>query len=114
MKCLESSIHYTIIKKISEGGFSNVYLVKKSHTLYALKTPKKCKNISFQQEYNILVKLNHPFICKCFEFYFEYNIPHLIMEYIHGIELYHLLYKYKKFDFEITQFISSCILSSLI
>lgn len=116
MKCLETQLHYKKIKKISDGGFSNVYLVEKSLSHYALKLPKKnmCKNINFEKEYDILVSLNHPLICKCVEFYRKYSIPHLVMEFIDGVELYNLLYKYNKFDYKITQFISSCVLSSLI
>lgn len=115
MPCFETS-KYTILHKISDGAFSDVFLAKTldSSQQYAIKKLKQNNLELFYNECIILSIINHSFICKFVEdiaLLYKYAI---VLEYIDGIELYSLLYDIGKFNFKDTIFISSCVLSALV
>lgn len=105
---------YKIIKKISTGGFSNVYKAVYNNDMYAIKIMKKNNNTLFENEYNILSQISHPYICKCIEHVILHSKNSIVLEFIHGIELYYVLYVNGVMTYTETKFISACILSALI
>lgn len=113
MGCFERQ-KYTIIKKISDGGFSNVFLAENSgNGCFAIKITKQQSN-EFKKEYDILYSINHPFICKCIELTQLYSRVALVLSFVDGVELYHILCQKQKLSYNETIFTSACILSALI
>ena len=115
MDCLYIS-KYTIIRKLSTGGFSNVYLVKHDSSYFALKLMKTKNNYKkyFENEYCILKSLKHPFICNCIEFISIYYFKGIILNYIQGDELYYVLHRKGHLSYSETLQYGSCILSAII
>ena len=114
MNCFPTQ-KYCIVKQLSSGGFSNVYLVHHQSENYALKVMKKNKSHEkyFENEFTILKSLSHPFICSCFEQTFIFQSQAIVLHFIDGIELYDLLSK-DVLSFTKIKIFSSCILSALI
>lgn len=97
---------FKFYKKIGEGAFGEVYIVKreKSEKLYALKAIKKERVFGtslyryIQTEKDILSLINHPFIVRLhFAFQTESHL-FLVMEYCPGGDLSKMLEKKKKFE----------------
>ena len=90
---------YDEIKKIGEGSYGLVYLVK--HKIIgatrAMKIIEKVEDedennvLEILNEINVLKKIDHPNIIKIFEFYLKDNNYYLITENCSGGELYELV-----------------------
>jgi serine/threonine protein kinase len=96
---------FKFYKKIGEGAFGEVYLVKKTNLdkLFALKAIRKERVFGtslyryIQTEKDILSLINHPFIVKLrFAFQTETYL-FLVMDFCEGGDLSKLLEKRKKF-----------------
>lgn len=80
------------VKKIGEGGFADVFLVKNEDEdeLQVLKTIKKDLVLSekdlyhLKREASIGIKLNHPNIVKSYNLYVKKGQYHILMEYCDG------------------------------
>ena len=99
---------YEFIKKLGEGGFGKVYLVrqKMSNKYYTIKflnhNSHNVKDINFLfKEINILMRLKHPQIIELYSFCLtDENEFALIMEYIPGGTLKEYIKKNKQLDEE--------------
>lgn len=114
MECFERN-KYSVLEKIADGGFSDVYIAQTTLSVVGgviLKIMKKNNDIIFHRECHILQSLSHPFICKYIEHTYIHSRNTLVLEYIDGIELYHLMFK-AKLSYKSILFILSCILSAL-
>ena len=83
---------YQVLKKIGEGGFSKVYIVKEKETgeIRAMKQVDKSKIIdikNFKTEIKILAMLDHPNILRLFDVIEDSKNFYLIMELCTGGEL---------------------------
>ncbi|MBD3352732.1 MAG: protein kinase [Candidatus Lokiarchaeota archaeon] len=93
---------YDIIKKINEGGMSDIYIANQVslNRLVVLKKLKEDQNISrIKQEGEILAKLNHPNIVNIYDLVEEKNTCFIIEEYIEGFPL-NLIISKDSFDDE--------------
>lgn len=90
---------YDIISLLGNGGFGKVRLYRTMQNktdLYAIKTLKKegIKESSIKmisEEIEILKSLDHPNIVKYFETYEDRHYIHIVMEYIAGHDLFHVI-----------------------
>lgn len=95
-KCIE------VIKKIGNGGFSNVYKIKYNNTIYAMKIIKKSnnnKNLSIiNNEHNILKELDNKYIIKLVKILGSRDNLLFIFDYYKGGNLNNIikLYNYNK------------------
>ena len=87
---------YIILKKVAEGGTSNIYLAihkKRNQLCIIKKIPKESvKDITIfsresVKESVILAELNHPYIPRLIEVVREEDITFIIMEFINGVSL---------------------------
>ena len=92
----EVSSKYSIIRKLGQGGFSQVYLCSCKQTIQqvALKVIKKdldMKNAKKQdipsKEVSIMRKLDHPYILKLFQAHEDFNTVYVSLEYASGGDL---------------------------
>lgn len=113
MTCFERH-KYNLYKKISCGGFSNVFVATYKHNEYAVKTLKSKNFKMYKQECYILASLNHPFICRFIEDICINSKYAIVMDFIDGVELYDVIYKQNSLSYIDTRFIGACILSALI
>lgn len=107
--------HYSKEKKLGEGSFGTVYLVKHkilTSTFRAMKELKKnTRDISketeteIMNEINILKKLDHPNIVKLFEFYNQPDSFYLVTEYCKEGELFKHIVDKGKFDEGFTAYV---------
>ena len=89
--------NYIILKKLGEGAFSSVFLVKNKITrkkcaMKTIKLKEKLTLIEEQEiinEISILKSLDHPNIFKIFEFYKNIDEYNLITEYCKEGDLFH-------------------------
>ena len=113
---------YEFIKKLGEGGFGKVYLVrqKMSNKYYTIKilnhNSNNVKDINFLfKEINILMRLKHPQIIELYSFCLtDENEFALIMEYIPGGTLKEYIKKNKKLDEEEAKIILKQILEIIL
>ena len=113
---------YEFIKKLGEGGFGKVYLVrqKMSKKYYTIKflnhNSNNVKDINFFfKEINILMRLKHPQIIELYSFCLtDENEFALIMEYIPGGTLKEYIKSNKKLDKEETKIILKQILEVIL
>jgi len=118
---------FTILSKIGEGGYGNVYTVKKvgefetdSDKVYALKTirkdrlKRKPKDIEYaQNERYIMASFNHPFIVHL-QYAFQSSTElYYIMEYVPGGEIFTRLGRVGTFAEPDVKFYTSEILMAL-
>ena len=90
---------YTIISKLGEGAFGNVWKVKKKQTgiIRAMKRIPKQRKRTLSNVHDIineietLKQLDHPHIVKIFEFFIEADGYYLITEYCRGGELFDVI-----------------------
>ena len=95
--------NYTLIKKLGEGDYGNVYLAqsKKSQESVAIKVvflmnmDQKSRQL-MEQEGIILQKLSHPNIVKCYETKIIKDKAYIIMEYADGGDLQLKINEHKK------------------
>ena len=107
-----------IIKKLGEGGFGEVFLIKKGNQNYALKKiplPNKLLTEDKIKEYKemslILQTLNNENIIKYHEFDFKDDCITVLMEYGGDSDLKHFIEEYKdNFNFIKEEFIKNIIL----
>ena len=103
---------YTKIKKLGEGTFGEVYLVKHNITgiRRAMKVidknnaelkDEKLSDEEILNEINILKKIDHPNIMKIFEFYNTESIYYLITEYCEGGDLYNFVNDNELSEFQV-------------
>lgn len=101
-----SLAHFTPIKVIGKGGFSNVTAVRKkdSGNLYAIKTMNKDfvlaegKTEQIMTEKEILSKISHPFIVQMFWAFQSATQLHLVLELCPGGELFYHLHNLGRFS----------------
>jgi serine/threonine protein kinase len=97
---------FRFYKKIGEGAFGEVYIVKKgkSEKLYALKAIKKQKVLGsnimryIQTEKDVLSLIRHPFIVRLHYAFQTEAYLFLVMDYCEGGDLGKSLEKNKRFD----------------
>jgi serine/threonine protein kinase len=97
---------FKFYKKIGEGAFGEVYLVRreKQDQFYALKAIRKERVYGtnlyryIQTEKDILSLLNHPFIVRLRYAFQTETYLFLVMDYCEGGDLSRLLEKRKKFS----------------
>ena len=113
--------NYTILKKLGEGAYSSVHLVKNkfSGEKRAMKTIKINAKISLKEEQEIineiyiLKSLDHPNILKIFEFYQKNKEYNLITEYCEGGDFFNELINEGPFTESYTAYVFYQILSAL-
>jgi len=113
---------YEFIKKLGEGGFGKVYLVrqKMNNKYYTIKflnhNSNNVKDINFLfKEINILMRLKHPQIIELYSFCLtDENEFALIMEYIPGGTLKEYIKKNKKLNEEEAKIILKQILEIIL
>lgn len=91
-------LDYTLRHELGQGGQGDVYYaesvtgtpaaVKFIHTEYAHHAGLRER---FMREARIMVQLDHPGICKAFHFYQDEDRVAIIMEYLEGEDLQHLI-----------------------
>lgn len=94
------------IKKLGEGQFGHVYLVKGRETkeYYALKAMSKTQIVAetlekhtlvdqslLQQEKGVLQLVNFPFIMKMYRTYKDENFIYFLLTYVRGMELFDVI-----------------------
>ena len=94
---------YQKIKKIGEGSFGEVWLVKHKilGNLFAMKIIEKSPYTyvgHIQNEINILKKLDHPYILKVLQFHFTDDKIYIITDYCPEGELFNEIAKKKVFS----------------
>ena len=73
-------------RKVSEGGYGQVFMIERGNEKYAIKVLKK-KNTD-EKEVEILKKLQfHPNIIRFYDFYFENDMLHIVTEFYDSEEL---------------------------
>ena len=91
---------YEVLETIGRGSFSKVYKAKNKENgkLYAIKAIDKKKLLknnmhlmNIINEIEVLRNLNHPNIVKLYEVYESNHYICLVMEYIQGGDLFHIL-----------------------
>ena len=95
---------FEIKKKLGEGHFGSVFLVKskKTNKLYALKEiiatryRSEAQRIAVEREIKLLENLHHPHVITYYNSFREKNNFYIITEYINGGSLLDLLRKYIK------------------
>ena len=100
---MQKSKEYKSIKKIGEGCFSEVYLVKKIKTkelfvhkiIDITKSNRDDINKYLNNEKAILEKLNHKNIVKFYDYFEDENYAYFEMEYCNGGSLKNFLENYK-------------------
>ena len=91
--------HYRILQQIGEGGMGIVYLAhdERLDRVVALKVispgalADEVARKRFRKEALALAKLNHPNIATIHDFDTQDGIDFLVMEYVHGTTLAHML-----------------------
>ena len=101
---------YQKIRKLGEGGFGEVWLVKHKvlGTEFALKIIEKGPYSNSQQienEVNILKRLDHPFILKVVDFTSTKNKYYIVTDYCPEGELFNLIQEKDNFSERETSFI---------
>ena len=101
---------YQKIRKLGEGGFGEVWLVKHKvlGTEFALKIIEKGPYSNSQQienEVNILKRLDHPFILKIVDFTSTKNKYYIVTDYCPEGELFNLIQEKDNFSERETSFI---------
>lgn len=99
---------YKLLRHINSGGMSSVYLAE--HTLMkrrvAVKVlpPAKVDDSTFlprfMRECQAMATLNHPNIVQAHDFDAQDRLHYMVMEYIEGDDIQHLIEKVKQVDFE--------------
>ena len=87
------------IKKLGEGQFGNVFLVKepRSGELYALKAISKHQIVEQSlerhtlQEKEVLEQVNFPFIMKMYRTFKDQNYVYFLLSYVRGMELFEVI-----------------------
>lgn len=102
------------IKKLGEGQFGHVYLVKGRETkeYYALKAMSKTQIVAetlekhtlvdqslLQQEKGVLQLVNFPFIMKMYRTYKDENFIYFLLTYVRGMELFDVIRQMGNFVF---------------
>ncbi|WZO99670.1 serine/threonine-protein kinase [Isosphaeraceae bacterium EP7] len=91
---------YTILRPLGEGGMGKVYLARgpKRGDLVAIKVlpPKRAQEdeqslLRFQREMELSTRVNHPNLARTFEVGNEGDVYFMVMEYIPGDSLYHVV-----------------------
>ena len=94
---------YEVVRKLGRGSMGNVHLVRGKegdpNRFYAVKVlrsnlPAGKKQIYFERfrrEAKSIARLNHPNIVQIFKFGMEGGNPYILMEYIPGVSLRHLM-----------------------
>jgi len=121
------SRRFTILNKIGEGGYGNVYTVEKagesekdSHFIYALKTirkdrlKRKPKDIEYaQNERYIMASFTHPFIVHLQYAFQSKSELYYVMEYVPGGEIFTRLNRVGTFSESSAEFYTAEILTAL-
>jgi serine/threonine protein kinase len=106
---------YTKIKKIGDGSFGTVYLIKdkKYDDNYALKCFNKENYESFSNEISFLMKLNHPNIVNIINYYESPKYYNIVLPYAKLGTLNNLIRRRKnnkkKFEYEDIKYIITAI-----
>lgn len=79
-----------LIQKIGAGGASNIYLAYHNN-LERQVVLKEYKYVQSKLEMSLLLNLKHPHIPSVYDYIKEYGKEYLVMEYIHGLDLSHIL-----------------------
>lgn len=103
---------FTVIKKIGNGAFGEVSLVRKdnTHKLYAMKTLKKSDVLNRNQvahvkaERDILAEADNEWVVKLYYSFQDADQLYFVMDYIPGGDLMNLLVKLQIFDEKLAQF----------
>ncbi len=96
-----------IINPIAEGGMAHIYKVKNEllevfRVIKLLKPGSDIDSERFLTEAKIHANLNHPNIVQCYNFgKYKDVIPYIEMEYVNGINLYHLIHKHGRIPVEV-------------
>ncbi len=80
----------SLIQKIGAGGGSNIYLAYHNN-LERQVVLKEYKYVQSKLEMSLLLNLKHPHIPSVYDYIKEYGKEYLVMEYIHGLDLSHIL-----------------------
>lgn len=103
---------FTVIKKIGNGAFGEVSLVRKEGTckLYAMKTLRKTDVLNRNQvahvkaERDILAEADNEWVVKLYYSFQDADQLYFVMDYIPGGDLMNLLVKLQIFDEKLAQF----------
>ena len=91
--------NYEILKKLGEGGFGNVFLIKKNNKFYALKQCKirlELEEIEkIQKLMNILSQINNSHIIKYYNTFMKNDVFNILMEYAGDVDLKQFIQNYK-------------------
>jgi serine/threonine protein kinase len=113
---------FHIVKRVGKGGFASVYLVRlKASTgrYWALKVIKKSEVVKLKQEKqilnekNILRSITHPFIVEMAQTFQDQQYLYMVLEYLHGGDLFCYLRKSQKFEEDEAKFYVSEVLIAL-
>ena len=95
-----NQMKHKVIKKLGEGGFSQVYLIEKENKKYALKKITEKLNekdiADMTKIIDILSKINNKYIIKYYYTFKEKNSFNIIMEYAGDKNLKQFIVDYKK------------------
>lgn len=87
------------IKKLGEGQFGHVFLVKdiKHNKFYALKAISKIQIVEqslerhTMQEKEVLEQINFPFIMRMYRTFKDANFVYFLLTYVRGMELFEVI-----------------------
>ena len=114
----EPSLHdFEIIKPISKGGYSRVFLAKKTSTgdLFALKVMKKHEQrlANVAAEIDILTHINNPFVVKLYYSFQTLDKLFLVMEYMNGGDLGSMIHNLGALSLDATRIYAAEIVLAL-
>ncbi|KAI9193560.1 protein KIN-1, isoform b [Polychytrium aggregatum] len=112
---------FTVERTLGKGAFARVHLVrsKETATLYAMKCMRKDRVLKTHQvenvinERNLMARLRCPFLVPFIESFQDNEHLYILVEFLAGGDLFHLLRHRQMFDEETTQFYGCQVLLAL-